>query len=184
MSDKKIADTLEELMKTIPYNQITVQMICKNVPISRNAFYYHFKNKQEVLEWQCSDYFKKGCLPYHKFEKGLVGAEMILNYIYDKKDFYRAIYETDGGMLLTRCLLKAHMIAVEEENVREYGNIDSSSKMRIRPEVFKNYAVSGVIGVLVWWIKNNYSVPVEEMAISIHTMMTERLNYVRDHYVY
>ena len=184
MSDKKIADCLEQLMKTVPYSQITVQMICKEVPISRNAFYYHFKNKQEVLEWKFCDHFLRNCLPYHKIEQGLVGAGMIVNYIYDKKDFYRAVYDVDEGNLLHFCLMKAHMIAMEEEHAQEYGHIKPGIKKRVQMDVYKNYAVSGTVGVLIWWIRENYKTSPEEVAFSLHTMFSEKLSYVRDHLVY
>lgn len=184
MTKKTIADSLEELMKETAYDQITVQMICKRAPVSRNAFYYHFKSKQDVLEWQCRDYFIHQCLPYHKFAKDGLGAEMILKYIFEHKNFYRAIYEVDNGILLHTCLMKAHLIATEEENAREYGHIDHTHTNRVRQEVYRVYAVSGVVGVLVWWVRDNYSVPTEEMAASLHMMLSERLGIIRDHYVY
>ena len=184
MPKKRIADCLERLMKTVPYSQITVQMICNEVPISRNAFYYHFKNKQEVLEWQCCNYFIRNCLPYHKLEQGLIGSRMIVNYIYENKDFYRSIYEVDDGILLFFCLRKAHMIAMEEEHAREYGHVEPAKNSRVLMDVYKNYAVSGVVGVLVWWIKDRYTTPQEKVAFSLHTMLSEKLGYVRDHLVY
>ena len=184
MSEKKIADCLEQMMKTTPYSKITVQMICKEVPISRNAFYYHFKNKQEVLEWKCCDYFVRNALPYHKLEQGLIGCRMLVNYIYEKKDFYRAIYDVDNGILLHTCLMKAHLIAMEEEHARSYGHIVPTEKKRVLMDVYKNYAVSGVVGVLTWWIGECFETSPEEIAFSLHTMFSEKLGYVRDHLVY
>lgn len=46
-----LADSLEELAKTTPLSKITVQMICENCGLSRRTFYYHFDERQDLIDW-------------------------------------------------------------------------------------------------------------------------------------
>ncbi|MEH7248174.1 TetR/AcrR family transcriptional regulator C-terminal domain-containing protein [Neobacillus niacini] len=45
------ADTLTNLLKTIPFNRITVQRITDTCGASRQSFYYHFKDKYDLVTW-------------------------------------------------------------------------------------------------------------------------------------
>ena len=51
LTKKVFADTLIELMNTLPFEKITVQNICQSCNIPRQTFYYHFKDKYELVTW-------------------------------------------------------------------------------------------------------------------------------------
>ena len=44
-----IADKMKELMKTKPFDKIRVTEICRSAEIERPTFYYHFKDKYDLL---------------------------------------------------------------------------------------------------------------------------------------
>lgn len=46
-----IADTLKELMKYQSLDQIRITRICQLADIQRTTFYYHFKDKYDVVAW-------------------------------------------------------------------------------------------------------------------------------------
>lgn len=47
----KIANKAIEMMKTRGYSHVSVAEICKELNITRSAFYYHFKTKDEVFDY-------------------------------------------------------------------------------------------------------------------------------------
>lgn len=49
-TEKVICDTFLELLNEKPYNKITVRDIVERSHISRNTFYYHFLDIQDLLE--------------------------------------------------------------------------------------------------------------------------------------
>lgn len=51
LTKKLIADTTEELMKKKPISQIRISEICKICKIQRTTFYYHFRDKYELVAW-------------------------------------------------------------------------------------------------------------------------------------
>ena len=51
ITKKALADALKELMDTKPFQKISVSDICERCQMNRKSFYYHFKDKYEVLEY-------------------------------------------------------------------------------------------------------------------------------------
>ena len=46
-----IANTMKELMKQKPIDRIRVTDICRAADIQRPTFYYHFKDKHDLIAW-------------------------------------------------------------------------------------------------------------------------------------
>ena len=46
-----IADTMKELMKKKPISRIRITEICSAAEIERSTFYYHFRDKYELVAW-------------------------------------------------------------------------------------------------------------------------------------
>ena len=50
-TQKLIADTLKELSKNKSLSRITVTDICQGCGINRSTFYYHFTDRDDVIQW-------------------------------------------------------------------------------------------------------------------------------------
>ena len=46
-----LASALKELMETTPFAKITVSDICAKCNMNRKSFYYHFKDKFDLVNW-------------------------------------------------------------------------------------------------------------------------------------
>ncbi len=46
-----IADKMKELMKKKPLDKIRITEICQAAEIERSTFYYHFRDKYELVAW-------------------------------------------------------------------------------------------------------------------------------------
>ena len=51
-SRKWLVDTLLTLMKTTPYDKITIRDLCKHADLSRQTFYNLFQSKDEILYYR------------------------------------------------------------------------------------------------------------------------------------
>ena len=53
MADRKqiFADTLVDLLKEKPLDKITVTELVERCGVTRQAFYYHFSDIYEIVEW-------------------------------------------------------------------------------------------------------------------------------------
>ena len=61
MNTTKIAleASLKELLKKKPFDKITIADLTEDCGISRMAFYYHFKDIYDLVEWACVEDGKK-----------------------------------------------------------------------------------------------------------------------------
>ena len=48
---KLLKDAFVLLMSQMPYDQITVQLICEKAMVRRTTFYQHFEDKHNFLQW-------------------------------------------------------------------------------------------------------------------------------------
>ena len=49
-------------MQTMEFEQISVGLIARHCHISRNTFYYHFKDKYDIISW----IFYREVAPHHQ----------------------------------------------------------------------------------------------------------------------
>ena len=47
---KAFENALTELSKEYPFNKITVKLLCEKAELSRNAFYFHYKDINDLIE--------------------------------------------------------------------------------------------------------------------------------------
>lgn len=48
---ERIAQGVKTLLQTMEFEQISVGLIARHCHISRNTFYYHFKDKYDIISW-------------------------------------------------------------------------------------------------------------------------------------
>ena len=56
-TDKAIKQALITLLRTKPFEKITVQDILDETPVTRSTFYKHYHDKYEIVERMQKEYF-------------------------------------------------------------------------------------------------------------------------------
>ena len=51
ITKRALAQALKELMMTQPLDKISVSNICEQCGLNRKSFYYHFRDKYELVSW-------------------------------------------------------------------------------------------------------------------------------------
>ena len=175
-----IANSLIKLMNEHAYHEITITMICREVPVSRTAFYRYFSGKDSILKYCVIRDYEKKCLPIFRFHLKEIGTACFFTYIIESADFYRRLYDIDQGRLLMQCLKSAYRVGFERRD--EYSLPSSKKVSGFDPEVFFEYACTGIAAVVTIWIKNGMKRPVDQIAKDLYVMMSEPLGDVRDKY--
>ena len=57
ITKRALALAMKELMKTTPFSKISVGDICEKCEMNRKSFYYHFKDKYDLINWIYSTEF-------------------------------------------------------------------------------------------------------------------------------
>ena len=51
ITKRALAAALKELMDEMSFDKITIVHICNKCEMNRKSFYYHFKDKYELVNW-------------------------------------------------------------------------------------------------------------------------------------
>ena len=62
--------SLKELLKKKPFDKITIADLTDDCGISRMAFYYHFKDIYDLVEWACVEDGKKALRDKKTYDTG------------------------------------------------------------------------------------------------------------------
>lgn len=95
ITKRALASSLKELMETKPFPKISVSDICEACKMSRKSFYYHFKDKYDLVNWiyytECVAAIREK--EYHTDWDLL---EDLCVYFYENRSFYRKTLSVDG----------------------------------------------------------------------------------------
>ena len=95
MTKKALASALKELMKTVPFSKISIGDICDVCEMNRKSFYYHFKDKYDLINWIYTSEFVAG-MQNRVYDSEWDLLEDMCVYFYENRDFYRKALQIEG----------------------------------------------------------------------------------------
>ena len=162
-------DELEKALKALllkkPLDKITITDLTNHCGISRMAFYYHFKDIYDLVEWACLEDAKKALNNRKTKETWQEGFLDIFEVVYENKPFimnaYHVIKREQIENFLYACTFDLLLNVVEQQSQDKY--ITTENKIFIAQ--FYKY---GFVGLMLDWIKNgmrdDYHLIVEKLA--------------------
>lgn len=99
-----IMNTAKELNKTYTYDELNIELICKEAGVSVGAFYHHFKSKQDLIVagyGECDNFFRENIIGKLN---SINGIDRILEYI-----DYQMKYAIEVGIDLMTEVYKAQI---------------------------------------------------------------------------
>ena len=90
-----MAASLKSLMSEVPFTKINIADICERCQMNRKSFYYHFRDKYELVNWIFDTEFievtrKSDCSTIDKF------FDVLFAYFYENRSFYKKALQIDG----------------------------------------------------------------------------------------
>ena len=96
ITKKALAEALKQLMEEMPFAKISVADICEHCDMNRKSFYYHFKDKYDLLNWildtELLEMTLHGDAGLNFWEK----IRSLLCYLYDNQSFVRKALDVEG----------------------------------------------------------------------------------------
>lgn len=90
-----LAASLKHLMIDRSFQKINIHDICEKCGMNRKSFYYHFRDKYDLVNWIFDNEF---VLPHkasmHKTEQE--SLEALCTYFYENRAFYRQAFKIQG----------------------------------------------------------------------------------------
>lgn len=95
-----LGSALKKLVTEKPFEKTSIGEICELCNMNRKSFYYHFRDKYELVIWIFDTEFRKGvndCEPRDLWE----GVTSLSEYFYKNKPFYEKILLVNGQNCFT-----------------------------------------------------------------------------------
>ncbi|OUP17812.1 dihydroxyacetone kinase transcriptional activator DhaS [Lachnoclostridium sp. An196] len=95
ITKKALAESMKTLLGTMPFSKISVSDICEVCGMNRKSFYYHFRDKYDLINWIFhTEFYEAACAkPYEDGWEFILG---ICKYFYSNHAFYKKAFEITG----------------------------------------------------------------------------------------
>lgn len=163
-----IADTMKRLMSRKSIDKIRVTEICREAEIERPTFYYHFKDKYDLVAWI---FFNSSV------NVDVISVESAADSMNKMKSdylFYKHAYEDESQNSLWKYLLKYF--------TEKYANL---AKQKLGTEVLDpqlEFSVQlycyGAVGMTKEWLLNDNITPAETIVTMMFNSMPESLRKI------
>lgn len=95
LTKRALASALKELMAEIPFEKINVAHICEKCGMNRKSFYYHFKDKYDLVNWIFDTDFVS-VVNNNIYDDHWILLENLSIYFYKNRTFYRKALKIKG----------------------------------------------------------------------------------------
>lgn len=150
ITKKALAASIKELMAKKSLQKISVADIVNNCGLNRQTFYYHFKDKYDLVNWI---YYMEVISPITEnrtYEDWSGGIYDILSIMKRDKAFYENALNVSGQNAFQEYLFdvtKELMLQVVEEIAKDK-HIDIKDK-----EFISEFCTYGLVGIIIKWAK-------------------------------
>lgn len=175
-----LGESLKKLIRTKRLDKITINNLTEDCGISRMAFYYHFKDIYDLVEWVCVEdaaQVLEGKKTYDTWQEGFLN---IFYAVRENKPFIINVYRCVSRERIEQYLnplIRSLILGVAEE--KSAGLTVSEEDKRFIAG-FYQYAF---VGIMLEWIDGNMkedpAVIVERVSRLIHGNIVRALNEFR-----
>ena len=95
MTKRALSAALKELMGEMPFAKITVADICEKCDMNRKSFYYHFRDKYDLVNWIYDTEFI-AIARKRDYPTTWAFLEDLCGYFYENRSFYRKALSVRG----------------------------------------------------------------------------------------
>ena len=172
-----LEESLKRLLLKKPLDKITITDITTDCGISRMAFYYHFKDIYDLVEWSCVEDGTKALQGKKTSESWTKGLTQIFETVLENKPFIMNVYRNVDRERIENYLFKLTydlIVGVVEEKSKGL-NITEEDKKFIAD--FYKY---GFVGIMLEWIREGMKENIEDlvrmMDLTLHDTVTTSIH--------
>ena len=153
-----------ELMRTMPYDKITVGRICEQASIPRRTFYRYFECKDDVLQWTLNRLLED-CYLDVMFDFQVSSAQ-----IRERFARFFEFWQRSENRWKLECLLDNHMSMRLIASSMQKKNDELAARFPEHDANFERLLVNSIMGtsavfsVLFYWVQDHYRQSPAQMA--------------------
>ncbi|MBU5479957.1 TetR/AcrR family transcriptional regulator [Blautia sp. MSJ-19] len=175
-----LKDGLTELMQTKPVQNITVRELTDHVNLNRGTFYLHYKDIQDLLEHLENDILDEFIEITNSHQpQDMKGKPFPLicdlyKFLEKNSDFVRLILVNNQEQNFENRLKDI----LRERCTKDWDEIFANADPKLS-EIYSSYVLSGCIGIIENWIRNDTRQSPEELARYTEDIMLKGLNILK-----
>lgn len=170
MTKYAMASALKELTKKMPFLKISVGDICRHCGMNRKTFYYHFKDKEDLVNWIFETEFIEFARN-NTYTSVWEAMDDLIHYFYNNRIFYCKILEYAGqnsfsdyfNELIHAVFCEQLQTIVKNPQARDF-QID--------------FVADGMLYTLKRWLKSENCIPPEELIEGLKSGAQIMANYI------
>lgn len=176
ITEMAIVSAMKQLMQFKSFNNISIKDIINECGVSRKTFYYHFRDKYDVVNWLFKTDIFDTVLDSTTLENWADGSLKLCQYIYNNKAFYTNAINVTGKNSFKEYLNTLTRLQVEKLTTQACRN-------RIVGEADKEFMIdffyNAFVGILITWINDEMKDTPEVIVNRWKTLTDKSLeNYV------
>ena len=160
---------LKKELLTKPLDKITINELAEDCGISRMAFYYHFKDIYDLVEWVCVEDGTRALQGKKTYENWQEGFCQIFEAVQENKPFIMNVYRCVDRQKIESYLNKLTYQLVADVVEEKCAGMQVAEEHK---EFIAGFYKYGFVGVMLDWIdrgmKDDYHKIVEELAITLY----------------
>ncbi len=164
-----LGEALKKLALTKRLEKITINDLTAECGISRMAFYYHFKDIYDLIEWVCVEDGKKVLQGKKTYATWQEGMRQVFEAVLENKTFILNVYRSIGREKIESYLYKFTYDMIKEVVEEKCRGIEVAAAHKAFIADFYKY---GFVGIMLDWIgngmKEDYEKIVENMGVMLH----------------
>ena len=152
---KAFEDALSTLAKTMPMNKITVKNLCETAQLSRNAFYFHYKDINDLIEEVENSVIDDAAklldeLDEVGFPKSVhMTIDALIDLFDERKDTVMMLLDASFSTSFTNRVSKMF----SEYNYKYFKVFHDEGK-KTGYDFFYMFMSSGFYGIIKYWLEN------------------------------
>ena len=165
-----IAMAIYQLMYRLPYNKITVKLICEKAGVTRMSFYRYYDTKEDIFinysDERFADFYD-----LYMDGKDITIASFTQNVIHYFKKYSRQIKVLEKAD-------KMSILITQFERYASYlmNHVKSMSNFKLKDnQLAVPYFAGGLFNVLVYWSKHNFKQSEEDMAKMLSELVDTKI---------
>ena len=153
--------SLKKFLLKKPIDKITIRDLTNDCGISRMAFYYHFKDIYDLVEWSCIEDASRALQGKKTYDTWQEGLQQIFEAVLENKPFILNVYRS-----VKREQVENYLYSLTYQLIE--GVVEEQSKNLMVTEEQKKFIADfykySFVGVMLDWIKRGMKEAPEEIA--------------------
>lgn len=159
ITKRALAAALKKLMETEPFTKISVGDICDACEMNRKSFYYHFKDKYDLVNWI---YYTEcvAALQEKGYPTGWDLMDDLCEYFYENSGFYRKTLTIEGQNSFSEYFRDIIVPIIQDDVDRIFGKKESNG-------FYVDFYADAFLAAIKRWLLQKDCIPAKKFVSQI-----------------